>query len=57
MKTKYISNRAGVAILDIKGRRVPVTPKPRTIGQNLAISQSYVQKAVSHDTVRGGVRG
>ena len=58
---KFISNKAGIARLDNKGKRVPVSPKPttgRTIGQNLAITQTCVKKAASHDSVlSGGVRG
>jgi hypothetical protein len=54
---KCIVNKAGIPVL------APIEPtqhKPmtgRTIGQNIAISQSYVQRAASHDRVQGGING
>jgi hypothetical protein len=55
--SQYQTNKAGVAQLDKRGQRIPDTSKPttgRTIGQNIAVTGTYVKKAVSHDSVLSG---
>jgi hypothetical protein len=49
--------RVGIPIL---APTEPTQPKPttgRTIGQNLAVTSTLIQKAASHDRVQGGING
>jgi len=58
----FKTNKAGVPLLDQKGKRIPLRPasKPtvpvigRSIAQNLKITLGMVRKATSHDAVVSG---